>query len=130
MSEHTESLAETLYATYCEAVGGKAFNGDPLPTWQEFVADNWKQAQVQGWRAVATKVLSEVTFPHLTFPISAEDAQRIREFIASVNEERGSSYEGASGGATTYEFTPTSLGLVTKVRHFDKELDLTRYEDW
>lgn len=130
MNEPSEALAEALYATYCEAVGGKAFNGNPLPTWQEFVADNGKQSQVKGWRAVAEKVLSEITFPHLTFPIYAEDAQRVREFIASVNEERGSSYAGASGGATTYEFTPTSLGLVTKVRHFGKELDLTTYQDW
>ena len=65
-----------------------------------------------------------------TFSVSAKDAQRIEDFTNSVNKERGSDYGGAIGGATTYEFTPTSIGLVFKVRHFGKELDLTNYDEW
>lgn len=39
---------------------------------------------------------------------------------------------GANGGAYTYEFTPTTLGLVTKVRNnlTKDEIDLTDYEEW
>ena len=40
-----ETLAKEMYTTYCEAVGGKAFNGNPLPTWEEFRADELKQLQ-------------------------------------------------------------------------------------
>lgn len=48
-----EAIAETLYETYCKAVGGKAFNGDPLPNWKEFAADPKKKPQADGWREVA-----------------------------------------------------------------------------
>jgi len=46
-------LAEHLYTTYCEKVGGKAFNGDNLPTWEGFSSDPTKQKQAQAWIAVA-----------------------------------------------------------------------------
>lgn len=46
------ALAEILYDVYCHAVGGKAFNNDPLPKWQEFFNDPKKQTQVKGWLAV------------------------------------------------------------------------------
>jgi hypothetical protein len=41
-------------------------------------------------------------------------------------------YRGAIGGALTYMFCPTSLGMVVKVRDdlAGKEIDLTDYEDW
>lgn len=64
------------------------------------------------------------------FTVSPEQAQKIADFTESVNKDCGRSYAGAIGGATTYEFTPTSIGLIFKVRHFDKELDLSDYEDW
>lgn len=48
-----EKVAQALYDCYCEAVGGKAFNGDPLPKWTEFESDAAKQKQVNAWRAVA-----------------------------------------------------------------------------
>lgn len=41
------------------------------------------------------------------------------------------SKQGAIGGRLTYEFTPTALGLVTKVKCACKEeVDLTKYEEW
>lgn len=48
-----ERTAGVMYAAYCEAVGGKAFNGDPLPAWQEFRADPSKQKQSFAWVAAA-----------------------------------------------------------------------------
>lgn len=46
-------LAEHLYRTYCVSVGGKAFNGDPLPDWKTFSADPTKEKQVKAWIATA-----------------------------------------------------------------------------
>ena len=45
--------AGELYTHYCKAVGGVAFNGDPLPTWDEFIADPKKTKQANAWLAVA-----------------------------------------------------------------------------
>jgi hypothetical protein len=49
-----EDIAALLYRTYCVNVGGKAFNGDPLPTWEVFRADPSKQVQSDAWLKVAT----------------------------------------------------------------------------
>jgi hypothetical protein len=48
-----ETLASSLYSCYCKAVGGVAFNGDPLPSWEDFAADETKAKQVGAWRVVA-----------------------------------------------------------------------------
>ncbi len=46
--------------------------------------------------------------------------------------ENGRPYYGAIGGALTYSFTPTSLGIVVKVKHgfTDAEIDLSDYDLW
>lgn len=46
-----------LYDIYTAAVGGKAFNGDPLPGGKDFMSDPAKQKQADAWRAVAAHVL-------------------------------------------------------------------------
>lgn len=55
-----EELAPLLYSRYCEAVGGKAFNGDLLPTWGEFVADPAKKKQAEAWLAVASEAIKQI----------------------------------------------------------------------
>lgn len=50
--------ADLLYSVYCEAVGGVAFNGDPLPAWADFAADPNKQKQADAWRSVAKQSLN------------------------------------------------------------------------
>jgi hypothetical protein len=47
-----EDFAGKLYAIYCVEVGGKAFNGDPLPDWKTFRADPSKKKQSDAWVAV------------------------------------------------------------------------------
>ena len=43
----------------------------------------------------------------------------------------GSFKIGAIGGRFTYSFTPTSLGVVIKVKcACEQEIDVTFYEDW
>lgn len=45
--------------------------------------------------------------------------------------EQGHPWTGAAGGGLTYQFSPTSLGMVTKVIYLDRfTLDLTDYESW
>lgn len=46
-------LAKKLYDKYCEAVGGTAFNGDPLPKSKEFFSDKTKEKQANAWREAA-----------------------------------------------------------------------------
>lgn len=46
-----DEVAEAAYAAYCTAVGGRAFNGDVLPTWGEQRQRNPKITDA--WRAAA-----------------------------------------------------------------------------
>lgn len=62
-SLHFENLAEVLYTQYCHDVGGKAFNGDPLPSWPVFSADEKKQVQVAAWRRVAHNAYDFILTP-------------------------------------------------------------------
>ena len=48
-----EEFAGILYTRYCEEVGGKGFDGSPLPTWREFASEPAKAAQFQAWVQVA-----------------------------------------------------------------------------
>lgn len=50
--------------------------------------------------------------------------------FAQYDWDAGYPYQGASGGAVTYEFTPTSIGLVFKVKAYGQVLDLSGYEHW
>lgn len=58
-TREVEILAGKLYGVYCVAVGGKAFNGDALPDWQTFRADQSKLKQSTAWIAVAEKAIIE-----------------------------------------------------------------------
>jgi hypothetical protein len=48
-----EASARAAWTVYRQTVGGKAFNGDPLPTWEAMVADPMKATIIAGWRAAA-----------------------------------------------------------------------------
>ncbi len=56
-------LAAKLYEAYSQAVGGKAFNGDPLPTWEHFRADPNKRLQGEAWLKVADVARLELDGP-------------------------------------------------------------------
>lgn len=53
-----ENIAKQLYTEYCENVGGKAWNGDPLPSWEQFRADPNKRVQSDAWMATALKAVA------------------------------------------------------------------------
>jgi hypothetical protein len=55
------TLASKMYDAYCEEVGGKAFNGDPLPKAIEFFADPTKTKQSNAWLIAADTALELLT---------------------------------------------------------------------
>jgi hypothetical protein len=76
------------------------------------------------------------------FNLSDEQNDKLKAWIEEQNskvaehqKEMGFSsapYYGCSGGAYTYSFTPTTLGMVVKVKNnlTKDEIDLTNYKDW
>ena len=50
------AIAKRLYEVYSNAVGGKNFQGDALPTWEVFSGDPDKQLQADAWRSVAANI--------------------------------------------------------------------------
>lgn len=52
-----KKVAMAMYDEYCKVVGGKAYDGRPLPTAKEFFADDTKQKQQRGWLAAASKAI-------------------------------------------------------------------------
>jgi hypothetical protein len=48
-----EEFAGMLYESYCQQVGGVAWNGDNLPLWKEFRSDPTKYKQSDAWVVVA-----------------------------------------------------------------------------
>ena len=52
--------------------------------------------------------------------------------FAADDWKSGYPYAGVSGGSLTYEFTPTSIGMLLHVSYyrFSDKLDVTDYENW
>lgn len=63
IDERTEVLARRMYDVYTAAVGGKAWDGRPLPSSAEFFADESKRKQADGWRAAAEQCKSVELVP-------------------------------------------------------------------
>lgn len=53
-------LAKELYTEYSKCVGGVAYNGDPLPSWDDFKADPNKQRQADAWISAAAVAIADV----------------------------------------------------------------------
>ncbi len=62
------------------------------------------------------------------FNLSPKEWQKIHDWQAGHEVV----YCGAIGGRYTYTFTPTSLGIIIKVKDAitKTELDLSEYEHW
>lgn len=54
------ALGDIAYTAYRESVGGRAWNGDPLPTWAELEADPAKARLVTAWETAAEAIRDEV----------------------------------------------------------------------
>ena len=64
----------------------------------------------------------------MKFELSSEELKKIDDWVKKLPK----SEVGAIGGRLEYSFTPTSLGVVVKVKDCitKTELDLTEYESW
>lgn len=61
------------------------------------------------------------------FSLNEEQKLKFLEWVKTLPAEPPT----AIGGAFTYMFTPTGLGVIVKVRYYNgSEVDLTSYEDW
>jgi hypothetical protein len=54
----TKTLAEAAYTSYSEATGGKNFQGDPMPTW-----DQLPQPIRNAWALAAERIRNDVLVP-------------------------------------------------------------------
>jgi hypothetical protein len=64
---------------------------------------------------------------------SNEQDRKVIELQKGTDVEHpGEAYYGCSGGALTYMFTPTNLGLVVEVKNnmTDEVINLTDYDEW
>lgn len=74
MSNIVTSHAIKLYDIYTAAVGGKSWDGKPLPSGEEFINDPTKQTQANAWRAVAAHALGTGTRNMPTCNLSFSEA--------------------------------------------------------
>lgn len=64
------------------------------------------------------------------FELDEEQQEKFKEWNMSHHCEL-KEYSGAIGGRLTFSFTPTSLGLITKVScGCGEEINLTDFEEW
>lgn len=98
--DNKEQFACKLYDVYCEAVGGKAWDGRPLPTSEEFFYDATKVKQADAWRAVAEfaltgtwtkkaqkKQASDLTKVQRYFPEPAYNLEGPTYFVGDIHGE-------------------------------------------
>ena len=59
------------------------------------------------------------------------DEKQIKKLAKWIKKKKKKN-DGAIGGRYTYEFTPTGLGNIIKVKdnNTEDEIDLTNTEDW
>ena len=64
------------------------------------------------------------------FTLTDEQEEKLADWIKDLKDL--GSFQGAIGGRLTYEFTPTSLGMIVKVKDsmYHNEIDLSDYQDW
>lgn len=115
-----ETLAHNLYDDYCTAVGGVAFNGDPLPSSQEFFADESKKTQADAWRQAAENSLENLTVAPATMRAKMKVTKVTEhpekqgstpsedvEFIA-VGPDEGYPEDGSDENNTFAKWTPSA----------------------
>lgn len=64
-------------------------------------------------------------------PIFTLDEKQYKKYLKWEKKIRKEMPDTAIGGYITFSFTPTGLGIITKVTSFSgKELDLTDIDSW
>jgi hypothetical protein len=63
----------------------------------------------------------------LSFTLEEKQLEQLREWKANLPKPPSNPI----GGAFTYSFTPTEIGIVVKVTYWDgQEIDISNYEHW
>jgi len=63
----------------------------------------------------------------MNFVITEKQLEKIEEWKKTLPKEPPT----AMGGAFTYMFTPTGLGIIIRIRYYNgQELDLTDYDNF
>lgn len=119
-----EDAARCIYTEYCRQVGGKAFNGDPLPDWDKFTADPAKSRQVNAWRAAA----SEVTL-HFIFTDWAEPMLKGENYQDRVRDEKHALDEKISALTALTESSGAfqNLPMDERARLLDQQAAMLTY---
>ena len=67
----------------------------------------------------------------MTFTIDTKGSAQLAAFMAEQEKVTEGEY-GTIGGGYTYSFTPTSIGVIVKVRNTvtKAEIDLSDYDTW
>lgn len=124
-----ERMAEGIYAMF--AYDGKSETGSK-PGWVPH-GNSLKQDEAREYAAAALNAMYKHTFGLDPEEQAKADAWLAEKMAAHSDNEY---FGGAIGGYITYQFTPTSLGLI-KIVHWCKDvpdwadkLDLTEYENW
>lgn len=65
----------------------------------------------------------------LTFVLEGAELEKYEAWIAEQRAKRPEP-RSAIGGAETFSFTPTGIGVVVKVEYLGESLDVTDYSSW
>lgn len=90
VAEEVEQEARTMYDDYSAAVGGVAFNGDPLPGSAEFFEDPLKQKQANAYRVMAGLAIDRIhaaIHEAIDAAQSEEEEEEIPESFSKALEE-------------------------------------------
>lgn len=122
VDEYTEAQARSMYDDYCAAVGGTAFNGDPLPPASEFFEDPAKQKQANAWRVTAAHAIDRIGMDTLKNMEEATGTDLCGEglpdgLIGSQDPEKD--LIGDSAASSTSE--TTTAGFLDSTTAFDPE---------
>jgi hypothetical protein len=60
-----ELLGRIAWNAYLASIGGKSWNGEPLPAWEQMVADEKKKAIVAAWCEVARAIIHYYTLTEI-----------------------------------------------------------------
>lgn len=107
-----EQAAGKLYEIYCTSVGGKAFNGLPLPDWQTFRTDPTKKMQSDAWLDVAIAARASANSLKRGTKVSwlAEGATIRGTGVTISDEEDGHVLVSVDGGV--FENIPIAYHMV------------------
>lgn len=67
----------------------------------------------------------------MKFNLTKEEEIKYKEWLLEHNKTCSEKDTGAIGGRMTFQFTPTSLGVITQVKcACGEKIDLTDYKGW